>query len=235
MRIALGEHVATGFLFRNSWRAARCTLSGRLYATGRVSEFLTVSLACRKVRVCPWFLMSETWAASISILFLFNRVALGHEVVSWNTSHTCANIFCQSCQGCSRDLTNPQEPGLYFEFNLQFGMTERLGSAGIDAVRGLLAGNCMLPMKFSKQWPWESVWLVFSILSLLVLPWALALATIGKLFAVYSGLPFAAFLAPVLFGAGWGVAQILFGISVVRLGMALGYSIIVGLGPCSEP
>lgn len=110
-------------------------------------------------------------------------------------------------------------------------MTERLWvGLGLTLFAGLLSGNCMLPMKFAKHWPWESVWLVFSILSLLVLPWALALATIGKLFAVYSGLRAAAFLAPVLFGAGWGVAQILFGISVVRLGMALGYSIIVGLG-----
>jgi L-rhamnose-H+ transport protein len=36
--------------------------------------------------------------------------------------------------------------------------------------------------------------------------------------------------APLLFGAGWGVAQILFGISVLRLGMGVGYAVIVGLG-----
>jgi L-rhamnose-H+ transport protein len=88
----------------------------------------------------------------------------------------------------------------------------------------------MLPMKFAKRWPWESVWLVFSVVSLLILPWALAFATIGNPFPIYAGLHADAFLAPILFGAGWGVAQILFGISVARLGMALGYSIIVGLG-----
>ena len=100
----------------------------------------------------------------------------------------------------------------------------------LTVAAGLLAGNCMLPMKFARKWPWESVWLVFSIVSLLILPWTLAFVTIGNPFAVYAGLPGVAFLTPVLFGAGWGVAQILFGLSVARLGMALGYSIIVGLG-----
>jgi len=110
-------------------------------------------------------------------------------------------------------------------------MTERLWAGlALTLFAGLLSGNCMLPMKFAKRWPWESVWLVFSVVSLLILPWALAFATIGNPLSVYAGLPAGAFAAPVLFGAGWGVAQILFGISVVRLGMALGYSIVVGLG-----
>jgi L-rhamnose-H+ transport protein len=35
---------------------------------------------------------------------------------------------------------------------------------------------------------------------------------------------------PFLFGIGWGIAEVLFGISVVRLGLGLAYAIIVGLG-----
>ncbi len=38
------------------------------------------------------------------------------------------------------------------------------------------------------------------------------------------------FAVPFLFGAGWGIAQVLFGISVQRLGLGLAYAIIVGLG-----
>jgi L-rhamnose-H+ transport protein len=100
----------------------------------------------------------------------------------------------------------------------------------LTLVAGLLAGNCMLPMKFARRWPWESVWLVFSIVSLLILPWALALAIVKDLSTVYGTLPRSAFATPILFGAGWGIAQILFGLSIARLGMALGYAIIVGLG-----
>ena len=110
-------------------------------------------------------------------------------------------------------------------------MTARLWTGfGLTLLAGLLSGNCMLPMKFAKRWPWESVWLVFSLVSLLILPWTLAFVAIGNPFVVYAALPAAAFAAPVLFGAGWGIAQILFGLSVARLGMALGYAIIVGLG-----
>ena len=37
-------------------------------------------------------------------------------------------------------------------------------------------------------------------------------------------------LPPFFFGMGWGVAQVLFGLAVVRLGMALGFTLVVGLG-----
>jgi len=95
---------------------------------------------------------------------------------------------------------------------------------------GLLAGNCMLPVKFARRWPWESTWLIFSIVSLIILPWGLALTLVAKLPAVYATLPISAFIGPVLFGAGWGVAQVLFGLSIARLGLSLGYAIVVGLG-----
>ncbi len=100
----------------------------------------------------------------------------------------------------------------------------------LTLVAGLLSGNCMLPMKFARRWPWENTWLIFSIVSLLILPWALALALVHDVGAVYSALPTAVFFAPLGFGAGWGIAQVLFGLSIARLGLALGYAIIVGLG-----
>ena len=93
-----------------------------------------------------------------------------------------------------------------------------------------MSGNCMLPMKFNRTWKWENTWLIFSIVSLVILPWALALIFVGDLFAVYHGLSSLQFAVPFLFGVGWGIAQVLFGISVQRLGLGLAYAIIVGLG-----
>ncbi len=110
-------------------------------------------------------------------------------------------------------------------------MDVRLWSGfGLTLLAGLFSGTCMLPMKFARHQPWESVWLIFSIVSLLILPWSLALIEVPHLFDVYSALSASAFVAPLLFGAGWGIAQVLFGLSIARLGMALGYAIIVGLG-----
>jgi L-rhamnose-H+ transport protein len=88
----------------------------------------------------------------------------------------------------------------------------------------------MLPMKFNRNWQWENTWLVFSIVSLVILPWILALGLVSHLFDAYRTLSIAQFAVPFLFGAGWGIAQVLFGISVARLGLGLAYAIIVGLG-----
>lgn len=101
---------------------------------------------------------------------------------------------------------------------------------GMTLVAGLLAGNSMLPMKFLRRWQWENTWLIFSLVSLVLIPWALAFAMVDKLGLLYASLPASAFAAPLLFGAGWGIAQVLFGLSVARLGMALGYAIIIALG-----
>jgi len=95
---------------------------------------------------------------------------------------------------------------------------------------GLMAGNCMAPMKFTRSWKWENTWLVFSLVSLLILPWALALGLVSHLFDAYRSLSFVEIVVPILFGAGWGIAQVLFGISVQRLGLGLAYAIIIGLG-----
>ena len=94
----------------------------------------------------------------------------------------------------------------------------------------MMAGDCMLPLKLNRKWHWENTWLVFSLFSLLVLPWILALSLVHHLFQIYSELTAVQFAIPVLFGAGWGIAQVLFGISIQRLGVALAYPIVVGLG-----
>lgn len=95
---------------------------------------------------------------------------------------------------------------------------------------GLMSGNCMLPLKFLRSWKWENAWLVFSIVSLIIMPWALALTFVHRLFQTYSLLTFNQLAIPALLGAGWGIAQILFGISIKRLGLGISYAIIVGLG-----
>jgi L-rhamnose-H+ transport protein len=96
-------------------------------------------------------------------------------------------------------------------------------------IAGFMSGCCMLPAKFVRSWKWENVWLVFSILSLVVIPWSLALAFVGRLFETYRALSAHQLAVPMLLGAGWGIAQILFGVSVKRLGLGIAYAIIVGL------
>jgi L-rhamnose-H+ transport protein len=100
----------------------------------------------------------------------------------------------------------------------------------LTLLAGLMSGNCMLPMKFNRRWSYENTWLVFSVVSLVLLPWALALSLVDHVFETYCSLSLLQIAIPFLFGVGWGIAQVLFGISVVRLGLGLAYAIIVGLG-----
>ena len=101
---------------------------------------------------------------------------------------------------------------------------------GLTLLAGLGSGNCMFPMKFARRWKWENLWLIFSLVSLVALPWILALCFVGRLGSVYSTTGVGSMTLPFLLGAGWGIAQILFGLSIARLGLALGYAIIIGLG-----
>jgi L-rhamnose-H+ transport protein len=88
----------------------------------------------------------------------------------------------------------------------------------------------MLPSKFVRGWKWENVWLVFSVVSLVIIPWILAFIFVDHLSETYRALTLQQLAVPILLGAGWGVAQILFGVSVKRLGLGIAYAIIVGLG-----
>ncbi len=103
-------------------------------------------------------------------------------------------------------------------------------AVSLTMVAGLMSGTCMLPMKFVRSWRWENLWLIFSVVSLVILPWMLAISLVERLFETYRALSLRQLAVPILFGAGWGVAQILFGISVKRLGLGIAYAIIIGLG-----
>lgn len=95
---------------------------------------------------------------------------------------------------------------------------------------GLLAGNCMLPLKRVRTWPWECTWVVFSLVSLVIVPCTIAAISVPDWPHLYQTLPASAWLPSLLLGFGWGIAQVLFGIAVVRLGMSLAFTIIIGLG-----
>jgi L-rhamnose-H+ transport protein len=109
-------------------------------------------------------------------------------------------------------------------------MTRNFFGIVLALLGGVLVGNCMLPLKRIRVWPWECTWLVFSLVSLLIVPCLVASLTVPEWPGLYSSLTTVELMPSLLFGFGWGIAQVLFGISVVRLGMALAFTIVVGLG-----
>jgi L-rhamnose-H+ transport protein len=104
------------------------------------------------------------------------------------------------------------------------------GGLALTVLSGICSGNSMLPMKFARRWQWENTWLVFSLFSLLILPWALAFLLAGNLRSLYCSLFPGQLLLPLILGIAWGVAQVLFGLSIARLGQALSFAIVISLG-----
>ena len=100
----------------------------------------------------------------------------------------------------------------------------------LTMLAGLGSGTCMMPMKFIRNWRWENLWLVFNTICLLILPWGLAFLLVGDVGRIYASVSPSVLLLTLFLGAGWGVAQVLFGLSITRLGVALGYAVIIGLG-----
>jgi L-rhamnose-H+ transport protein len=98
---------------------------------------------------------------------------------------------------------------------------------GITA--GAFLGSFALPMKKIKVWNWENTWIMYSVWALIVLPWIWAFLTVPKLINVYGAISTSTTLKVFLFGAGWGVASVGFGIGLKLLGLALGTAIVLGL------
>jgi L-rhamnose-H+ transport protein len=92
-----------------------------------------------------------------------------------------------------------------------------------------MQGAYPLPMKYTRTWQWENIWLVSSLFGLLVFPWMIAAVTIPSLASVLADCPPRAILVVFLFGAGWGVGGLLFGLGVHRVGLGLTLGIVIGL------
>jgi L-rhamnose-H+ transport protein len=102
----------------------------------------------------------------------------------------------------------------------------------VIAVSGILQGSVLSPMKYLRKWPFENIWLLYSTCAYLLLPWVFALATIPHLASTLEHTSRATMERTLLFGLGWGLAVITFGLGCELLGLAIGYAIILGLGAC---
>jgi len=97
------------------------------------------------------------------------------------------------------------------------------------AIGGLASASFYLPLKYVKKWSWESGWAIYSVVALLIGPWILAMLTIPNLFGIISEVSSASIFWPVLFGVGWGIGGLTWGLSIRFLGIGLGNAFPLGL------
>jgi L-rhamnose-H+ transport protein len=103
---------------------------------------------------------------------------------------------------------------------------------GIVLIAGLLQGSFLLPMALTRNWRWEHTWITFSALGMILFNWLIAAATTPSLVEGLRSAPANTITVLAVFGLGWGVGALLFGVGMERLGLALGYPIIMGLVAC---
>ena len=96
-------------------------------------------------------------------------------------------------------------------------------------ISGCLNGSFAWPMKHARKWRWENIWLFFTFLALVILPFALTMIFVPHLGELYSTAPLKELLPALIFGFLWGIAQATFGIGIEAVGMALAIAVVVGL------
>ena len=86
-----------------------------------------------------------------------------------------------------------------------------------------------MPMKLSRTWKWENLWLVFSVVGIFMVPWALAFGLVPGLLRVFAEVTPRALFLPLIFGLLWGFAQVTFGVSFRIVGVALSFAVVSAL------
>lgn len=100
---------------------------------------------------------------------------------------------------------------------------------GLVVLGGFLNGSFAFPMKRMPAWRWENTWLVYSLVRMTIVPWMFAIATTPNWSSVCHQTSWPTLMKVMIFGFGWGVGSTLFGLGIRRVGLALGFAIILGI------
>jgi len=94
---------------------------------------------------------------------------------------------------------------------------------------GLAGAVFYMPFKKVKEWAWESYWMIYAIVGLLIIPWILALSTSPNIMSVLKGTPSKEIWYCYVCGAAWGLGGLTWGLMIRYLGVGLGLALGCGL------
>ncbi len=95
---------------------------------------------------------------------------------------------------------------------------------------GLSMGSLGWPIKSMRTFEYEHFWFIAMLLGLFVVPWTVTLTMCPDAIGAYLSLDRSVLIKSNLFALGWGIANILWVKSMVRIGSALTLAIMTGLG-----
>ncbi|MEN8778754.1 MAG: L-rhamnose/proton symporter RhaT [Glaciecola sp.] len=97
------------------------------------------------------------------------------------------------------------------------------------AIGGLAAASFYIPYKKVKAWSWEIYWMIGGLFSWVVAPWLLALLILPQTPQILADASTSSLGWTFAFGLLWGVGGLTFGLTMRYLGIALGYSLALGI------
>jgi L-rhamnose-H+ transport protein len=97
----------------------------------------------------------------------------------------------------------------------------------------IMNASYTLPMKLNRRWKWEHSWLAFSVLGVAVVPTIIGIITVPGLWSIYREASLSTLLLMGLFGAGWGVSLVFFGLSLPLVGVAIAFTISLSTSAAS--
>lgn len=101
---------------------------------------------------------------------------------------------------------------------------------GLVMLAGLGTGTVAWPMKKMRRLQFENYWFIGMLVGLVLIPWAVVLTAVPGALEAYAGVGWPTLLKANLCAFCWGIANVLYGICVVRIGAALTGAILTGLG-----
>ena len=96
-------------------------------------------------------------------------------------------------------------------------------------IGAFMSGSFAIPFDKVKGWKWENHWLVYSLFGYVVVPLLVCLIFVPDVMKVLSTAPSKTLWLVFLLGMNYGVANLMFGLSLRYLGIALGYALSLGL------
>jgi L-rhamnose-H+ transport protein len=97
------------------------------------------------------------------------------------------------------------------------------------AASGVFQACFALPMKQTRYWRWEQIWVAQSVTANLLFPLCWALLVPGIFWVEAGRIPISHWLSSYCWGLLWGAGGVTYGLTLARLGMAVANAFIIGV------
>ncbi len=106
----------------------------------------------------------------------------------------------------------------------------QLSGVGVVMAAGLIMGSFAWPVKVMRKFQFEHWFFVAMLVGLVIIPWGATLLFCSRPFEAYASVNRWVLIRSNLYSLCWGIANILGGICIARIGIALTGAILAGVG-----